>query len=217
MVVFADAVNRPLPSNDRSTARVDTGPVDDADTQLLARISHGDERAFAELVARHSPRLHALALRFTGSAADADDVVQDTFWSAWRKASDWQARGVKVSTWLYRIALNRCIDLDRRRKVRRLVGLDDARDPEEPAPGAEQQAVVRSELAAVSDDVRALPARQRAAILLAATGEAGTGEIAARLGISEGAAEQLLVRARRTLRQKKMAREALGPDGGQPR
>lgn len=213
MVVSAEAVGWPHSYQDRSTATVDTGPIDTADAQLLKRIALGDERAFAEFVARHTGRIHALALRFTGSAADADDIVQDTFWSVWRKASDWEARGVKVLTWLYRIALNRCIDLDRRRKVRRLVGLDSVEDPVEPEPGAEHGAVVRSELKAVAADIRALPARQRAAILLAASGDGATAEIAERLGVSEGAAEQLLVRARRTLRQKKQARELLATDG----
>ena len=123
-------------------------------------------------------------------------------------------RAASRSTWIYRIALNRCIDLDRRKKVRRLVGLDTVEDPVEPDPGAEHGAVVRDELKAVSRDIQALPARQRAAILLAASGDISTSEIAARLGISDGAAEQLLVRARRTLRQRKLAREATGVAGG---
>lgn len=214
MVAFAHAVVAPLTHLERPTAAVDTGALDDGDTRLLARIARGEERALAELVAKHSARLNALALRFTGSAADADDIVQETFWSVWRNAAGFEARGVKVSTWLYRITLNRCIDLDRRRKVRRLVGLETVADPVAPEPGAEHGAAMRSELAAVAADIRALPARQRAAILLAASGEAGTGDIAEKLGISDGAAEQLLVRARRTLRQKKQARETADTDVG---
>ncbi|MEW5421537.1 RNA polymerase sigma factor [Amorphus sp. 3PC139-8] len=214
MVAFAHAVVGPLTHLERPATAVDTGALDDGDTRLLARIARGEERAFAELVAKHSARLHVLALRFTGSSADADDVVQETFWSVWRNASGFQSRGVKVSTWLYRIALNRCIDLDRRRKVRRLVGLDTVADPVEPDPGAEHGTAMRSELAAVAADIQDLPARQRAAILLAASGEAGTADIADKLGISDGAAEQLLVRARRTLRKKKQTREAAGADVG---
>jgi len=216
MAASIDAVAGPLNRQSHPTTHVDTNAIEDGDTMLLARIGRGDERALAELVQRHGGRIRSLALRFTGSAADAEDIVQDTFWSVWRKAGRWDARGVKVSTWIYRIALNRCIDLDRRRKVRRAVGLDTVDDPVEPAPGAEHGAVVRDELKAVTADVKALPARQRAAILLASTGDVATTEIAARLGVSEGAAEQLLVRARRTLRQKKMERDAVG-DGDRAR
>lgn len=214
MAASIDAVAGPRTREIHPTTIVDTSTTDDGDTRLLAQIARGDERAFAELVQRHTGRIHALARRFTGSTADADDVVQDVFWSVWRKADRWDPRGVKVSTWIYRIALNRCIDLDRRKKVRRLVGLDTVEDPVEPDPGAEHGAVVRGELKAVSRDIQALPARQRAAILLAASGDISTSEIAARLGISDGAAEQLLVRARRTLRQRKLDREATGVAGG---
>lgn len=213
MAASIDAVAGPRTREIHPTTIVDTNATEDGDTRLLAQIARGDERAFADLVQRHTGRIHALARRFTGSAADADDVVQDTFWSVWRKADRWDPRGVKVSTWIYRIALNRCIDLDRRKKVRRLVGLDSVDDPVEPAPGAEHGAIVRGELQAVAKDIQALPARQRAAILLA-SGEISTAEVAARLGISDGAAEQLLVRARRTLRQAKLDREATGMAAG---
>lgn len=215
MAASLDAVAGPRSRKIHPTTDVVTNAGEDGDAMLLARIGRGEERALAELVQRHGGRIRSLALRFTGSTADADDVVQDTFWSVWRKADRWDPRGVKVSTWIYRIALNRCIDLDRRRKVRRAVGLDSVEDPVEPAPGAEHGAVVRDELKAVTADVRALPARQRAAILLAASGELATAEIAGRLGVSEGAAEQLLVRARRTLRQNKMDRDAVGTGGAE--
>ena len=78
---------------------------------------------------------------------------------------------------------------------------------------AETETAMRGELAAVTEDIRNLPARQRAAILLAADGERSNMEIAATLGISEGAAEQLLVRARRTLRTRLAERDTRGNGG----
>ncbi len=181
---------------------------DDPDLPLIAAVAGGDQRALAQLVRRHGPRLRALASGYSAAAADADDVVQETFFTVWRTAGRFEARGVKVSSWITRIAVNRCIDLERRRKLRRLVGLEDAAEVREGGVGADRDLDGRRTLAAVLDDIRALPARQRAAILLAADGEKSNIEIADALGVSLGAAEQLLVRARRTLRDRLAAREA---------
>ncbi len=183
----------------------------DPDLALIAAVASGDQRALAQLVRRHGPRLRALASGYSAAAADADDVVQETFFTVWRTAGRFEPRGVKVGSWITRIAVNRCIDLDRRRRLRRLVGLDDAAEVRDRAVDADRDLDGRRTLAAVADDIRALPARQRAAILLAADGEKSNAEIADALGVTLGAAEQLLVRARRTLRDKLAAREGGGP------
>jgi RNA polymerase sigma-70 factor (ECF subfamily) len=184
---------------------------DDDDT-LMARAAAGDRRAFSLLVIRHTERVRAVALRFTGNAADADDVTQAAFMAAWRELPNWQAGRAKFGTWLYRVAVNRCIDLARRRRVRVWLSLEAVAEPEDEAPGAAELAVQRSELAAVRRDIRALPEKQRAALLLAVQAEKSTAEVAAALGVSAGAAEQLLVRARRTLRER--ARERERPQDG---
>jgi len=185
----------------------------DPDLPLILAVAARDQRALAELARRHGPRLRALARGYAAAAADADDVVQETFFTVWRKAGAFEARGVKVASWITRIAVNRCIDLDRRRRLRRLVGLDDAAEMSDRSVEADRALDGRRTLSAVFDDIRALPARQRAAILLAADGERSNAEIAEELGVSLGAAEQLLVRARRTLRERLAARED-GPPGG---
>lgn len=179
----------------------------DPDEALVARVAKGDERAFTEIVRRHAGRLRALALRFTGEPGEADDIVQEAFWSVWRKASSWQPGGPPFAAWLTRIAINRAIDSERRRRVRRFFGLDDASEVADQSASAEIETTMRSELSEVLTDIRNLPARQRAAILLAADGEQSTIDIAAALGTSEGAAEQLLVRARRTLRMRLAERD----------
>jgi RNA polymerase sigma-70 factor (ECF subfamily) len=88
------------------------------DRALMAAIVRQDEAAFAELVRRYSPRLFAAALRILGSRADAEDAVQRAFLQCYRSASayrpDWA-----VSTWLYRITTNTCVDELRRRAARR--------------------------------------------------------------------------------------------------
>lgn len=177
------------------------------DDALMLRAAAGDRRAFSALVGRHGERVRAIAWRFTGSRADADDIAQGVFVSLWRAAPRWQPGTARLGTWLYRVTVNRCIDASRRRRVRRWFGLDTLGDEpaaeDVPADAAAEHA---SELAAVRQDILALPPRQRAAILLAADGERSTAEIGAALGVSEGAAEQLLVRARRTLRARMRGR-----------
>lgn len=185
----------------------------DPDEILVARIARGDERAFTEIVRRHAGRIRALALRFTGEHGEADDIVQETFWSVWRNAASWKSDGPPFGAWLTRIAINRAIDAGRRRRVRRFFGLEEVNEMADDAASAETQSGLRGELAAVAADIRDLPARQRAAILLAANGEHTNMDIAASLGISEGAVEQLLVRARRTLRTRLAERDARSNGG----
>lgn len=182
----------------RDAPRVATG--EDSDEGLALRVAAGDQRAFSEIVRRHGGRLRALAHRFTGGAADADDVVQETFLAFWRTAARWRPGGPPLGAYLTRIAVNRAIDGDRKRRVRRFFGIEEAGEIADSDAGADDRLAGKSELAAVSSDIAGLPARQRAAILLAADGERSNAEIGDALGLSVGAVEQLLVRARRTLR-----------------
>jgi RNA polymerase sigma-70 factor (ECF subfamily) len=186
------------------------------DDTLMSRAAAGDRRAFSVLVIRHSERVRAVALRFSGNAADADDVTQAAFLAAWRDARNWQRGRARFSTWIYRVAVNRCIDLSRRRRVRSWLSLDAVAEPQDEAPDAAELAAQQSELAAVRLDILALPGKQRAALLLAVQAEKSTAEIGEALGVSAGAAEQLLVSARRALRERARERMQDGPVGARP-
>ncbi len=181
-----------------------------SDEILVGRIAAGDEQAFTEIVRRHAGRIRALALGFSDGAAEADDIVQETFWSLWRNARRWQPGGPPLAAYLARIATNRAIDAGRRRRARHFFGLDDTNDVADPQPPADRRLAAGSELAAVVTDIHRLPRRQRIAILLAAGGERSNAEIATMMGLSLGAAEQLLVRARRALRAGLAARDSRG-------
>ena len=180
---------------------------EEGDEALAAMTAAGDQRAFREIVRRHGGRMRALALRFAGGRAEADDIVQDAFLSFWRTAGRWKPGGPPLAAYLTRIAINRAIDGDRRRRIRHFFGLEEASDAADPEPAADDRLESRRALEAVARDIAALPARQRAAILLAADGERSNAEIAAAMNLSEGAVEQLLVRARRTLRMRIAERE----------
>src|SRR5258705_7314953 len=83
-------------SNSRLTNRM---PQTDAATVALAR--DGDSEAFRALVERHSRAVYRLAHRMTGSAQDAEDVVQETFLKAYKQLSRFESRA-NFSTWLHR-------------------------------------------------------------------------------------------------------------------
>jgi len=178
------------------------GDASVSDEELLARIAHEDRGAFTILMRRHGPRVRGLALGFSGHAADADDVTQDVFIMLWRKPHVWDPGGAAFSTWLYRVVVNRCIDQARRKRLRSWLSFAEAADPVDDAPDAFAALAGRENLAEVRHMIRGLPEKQRLALLLAVQGERSSAEIGSILGVSEGAAEQLLVRARRALRAK---------------
>lgn len=84
------------------------------DEELLHRYLDGSERAFSILVQRHEDRIFGLAVRMLGDRADALDATQDAFISAFRQARSFRGDS-SFGTWLYRIAINSCKDLIRRR------------------------------------------------------------------------------------------------------
>src|SRR3954467_10186691 len=88
-------------------------PQTDAATVALAR--DGDSEAFRALVDSHSRAVYRLAYRMTGSAHEAEDVVQETFLKAYRQLNRFESRA-NFSTWLHRIAVNCSIDMIRARR-----------------------------------------------------------------------------------------------------
>jgi RNA polymerase sigma-70 factor (ECF subfamily) len=89
----------------------------EAERGLMQRVARGDQAAFADLAQRYSGRLLAVAGRLLGSRADAEDAVQRAFLQCYAGAAGYNPRWA-VSTWLYRILTNICVDELRRRATR---------------------------------------------------------------------------------------------------
>ncbi|HEY4944256.1 MAG TPA: RNA polymerase sigma factor [Rhizomicrobium sp.] len=169
----------------------------DPDADLVLRVGRGDRAAAAELMARHLPKMLALARRMLPDPSEADDAVQDAFIQLWTHAARWEPGRAKFGTWLYRVTLNKCYDRLRRRPTGRL---EEAAEVADPAPGPDaglQNAALTVQIEAA---LAALPERQRAAIQLCHYQGCGNIEAAEILGISVEALESLLARGRRTLR-----------------
>jgi RNA polymerase sigma-70 factor, ECF subfamily len=174
--------------------------------ELLRRVAAGEVEAFAPLVAGHEERLLRLCERLLGDVEEARDAAQEVFLKAFRKAGSYRPRG-RVYTWLYRIAVNHCLNLLRRRRVVRFVRLgegaeEDAAPPLEPADaraGPEAELLARRRWRATRRAIERLPPGQRAVLVLVRFEELSYREAAAVLGITEGAVESRLVRAMRRL------------------
>lgn len=80
----------------------------DAEARLMQRVQHGDEAALRDLYDALARNVYTLALRMTDSKEDAEEVLQDTFVTAYRSADRFDPRRGSVRAWLYTIARNRC-------------------------------------------------------------------------------------------------------------
>jgi RNA polymerase sigma-70 factor (ECF subfamily) len=167
---------------------------------LMAALAGGERQALARLIALFGPGVQRYAAQVLRNRADAEDVAQEVFLRVWAQAARYDPSRGAVSTWIWRIALRLCIDRNRRSALRRFLGLEAAPEPEDEAPGVDQLLDGRRRLAVARAALGDLPERQRQAILMRSAGGLASAEIAAAMGISEGAVEQLLVRARATLR-----------------
>lgn len=168
--------------------------------KAVDRVLSGDRSAFQQIVDATSQKLVRLGARIMGNQADAEDVVQEAYVKAYRAltAGEFDRRS-STSTWLYRIVVNGAIDAKRSRK-RRAEASDEQVDP-----GWDGAAFAEARLALseIDDWLQALPPDQRAALVLQSMEGLNNTEIAKIMGVSEGAVEQRLVRARASLRQKR--------------
>lgn len=149
-----------------------TDPRDDR--ELLQAHLDGDPEAFGELFARHRDRLWAVALRTMQQPEEAADALQDAMISAFRRAGSFRGDSA-VTTWLHRVVVNACLDRIRANRVRAADALPDdleeyagrgalSTSGDEPTP--EQVAVAGDRRAQVLAALGALPADQRAALVL---------------------------------------------------
>ena len=173
-------------------------PIDEKHMIRLA--ADGDMAAFEQLVTTHQPAIYRLALRMTGNPEDAADMTQEAFLRAWRGLGSFQADS-SLSTWLFRLTSNVCIDFlraARRHLVVPISGLD--ADGEEytldaPDPAKLPEEELRAAMALLAPE-------QRLILSLRVENDLSYTDIAAVLGVREGTVKSRLARARDQLRKK---------------
>jgi RNA polymerase sigma-70 factor (ECF subfamily) len=174
------------------------------DTALLLAAGKGDRQAFGALVERHHRAIIRFVHRFLSTAdhATAEDIAQQVFLAAWKAAPSFQPRAA-VKTWLFRIATNACLNHQRSRRRKPAVPL--AGEPEAAVSAGRAEApdaasLERERAETLQRAIEALPASQRAAMLLRHVHDLSYAEIASVLETSISAVESLLFRARSRLR-----------------
>jgi RNA polymerase sigma-70 factor (ECF subfamily) len=184
----------------RAPRMEDKSPESD-DFELLRKSAAGDAKAFHLLVDRHSQRMFRLAVSLVGSAADAEDVLQETFTGAFRGMGRFEGRS-SVKTWLTRILVTQAARWRRDRKRRSADSMDAA--PEGASgrfgiAGGEAGVEQRIDLAAA---LKQLSPEHREVVVLREYEQLAYDEIAQVLGVPRGTVESRLHRARLELREK---------------
>lgn len=185
-----------------------------SDDALLQLYANGDQAAAHQLTVRLAPRAYKQAYRMLGVQADAEDVAQEAMMRVWKIAPEWRSGEAKVTTWLYRVVANLC--LDRLRKVQS-TSLDAIGEPIDPSPSAADDMQSSARHDALQVALMELPERQRQAVVLRHIEELANPEIADVMEISVAAVESLTSRGKRALTQILKGRKAaLGFEGDAP-
>jgi RNA polymerase sigma-70 factor (ECF subfamily) len=183
----------------------------DSDTTLVEQLRRADAGAAEALVDAYGSRVYRLAVRVTGNASDAEEVVQDALWTVVRKIDTFRGDSA-FGSWLYRIVANAAYQKVRGRRRHPEVSLDDVlpafhEDAEHVAPIDDwspkvndpcRQTEVRRALTAALD---ALPADARTAVVLRDVEGLSMAEVAAALGLTISNAKTRVHRARLFLRR----------------
>jgi RNA polymerase sigma-70 factor (ECF subfamily) len=133
------------------------------DAELLAHFAKGDRAVAQVLTARLAPVVYAQAFRMLGDRAEAEDITQDSLLRLWHAAPDWQAGQAKVTTWLYRVTSNLCIDNLRKSKRQSSDAVPEMPDD---GPDMERRLQDRARAQALRAALSDLPDRQKQALVL---------------------------------------------------
>jgi len=176
-----------------------------ADSDLITRAASGDPAAFQALVERHRSMVYRVAYQFAGNHYDAEDIAQEVFIKVYRSLDKFR-QDAQLSSWLYRIVMNACIDHRRRQmpagaapfgeeaEQKLLNTAADHPDPEDRAFAGELGHVLESE-------INRLPHGQRIVFVMRHHQGLKLGEIAGALGLAEGTVKRQLHAAVHRLRQ----------------
>ncbi len=184
------------------------------DLELLNRLKNREELALKEAVERYKSMVYKVAIGFTHDREVADDIVQDVFLKLWENAPKLELKNTKLSTWLYRVALNHSINYSRKEKFKSFVQdltqftrtTDDgaveiqiednsAKNPEEFVENRELGEILKKA-------INSLPKKQRIAFVLSKYQNMSSKEIAEVMEISPGNVDVLVHRAKKALQKK---------------
>lgn len=173
-----------------------SAPAYPADQELVSQIRRGAIGAFEKLYQTQGAKLKSIAYNLLGNRSDAEDAVQDTFLKVYRSIGTYQGQAA-FSTWVYRILVNTCTDLQRSRRRR-------AEEPDDVPRGRESSIALRIALERALDGINP---KHRTVFLLAEVEGLKHSEIAGILDIPEGTSKNWLFEAKQALKRSLASRE----------
>jgi RNA polymerase sigma-70 factor (ECF subfamily) len=170
----------------------------DDDRRIAAACAAGDSTVFESIYREHSVRMKSIAFNHLGSVADAEDAVQETFLKVHRAAATY-AGEAPLATWIYRILVNTCYDMLRKR---RRAGRQEAIDEMPERLERKAAAVDDAKRLTLRKLLNELPEQRRTVFVLFEIEGLSHAEIASILDITEGNSKWILFDAKRQLREK---------------
>lgn len=176
-----------------------------ADSDLISRAAGGDAAAFQLLVEQHRSMVYRVAYQFAGNHHDAEDIAQEVFIKVYRSLDRFR-RDAQLSSWMYRIVMNACIDHRRRHSPAGAAPFGEEAEhkmlntPEE-TPGPEDRAYAGELGQVLEEEIGKLPKGQRIVFVMRHHQGLKLSEIAVSLGLAEGTVKRQLHAAVHRLRQ----------------
>lgn len=171
--------------------------------ELIARLQKRDEAAFEELIRQYEKKVYTLCFRMCGNSEDAEEAAQDAFLALWRGIDRFRQES-SLSTWIYRLATNACIDtLRRRKKQSGSVSLDDEElfvDAVDTSPQPQETVEHREAQELLQEGLSALPEEYRKVLLRREIEGLSYTEIAESASIELGTVKSRISRGRSLLR-----------------
>ncbi len=179
------------------------------DSQIQPSAPLAREPSFEEVFVEYQPLVYGVGLKFTGNPEDAEDITQEVFTKVWRKLRSFNYNS-SIKTWIYRIALNTCIDYSRnpwRKLAQRRSGFDVIIEEGEDArlttseENAERKLLSVEKAAQVRKAIASLKPHLKSVLVLKDLEEMSYQEISSILGLSLGTISSRLNRARKALQE----------------
>lgn len=189
----------PLPQAASAVGAAERAQSREAEAALIEACQQGDREAFDRLVERYQRDVYRLCYRFVNQHEDASDLAQEAFLKAWKAIGRFRGDSA-FSTWLYRIAVNACLNHRASRRPPAQELPESLPDPD-PGGGAEAGLLREDEARRVREAVSRLPQKQRATLILKVYHELTHEDVARILGSSVGTVKSNLFHALGNLRR----------------
>lgn len=182
----------------------------DPDLPLVRRAREGDTAAFEELVAKYEDKIYHLALRYSNDSHEAFDLAQETFIRVYTSLKSFAGRSL-FSTWLYRVAVNVCLDELRRKRRQPILSVDEPivteegtieRELESPDAGPDERLARVETRSVIEAEIAALPPEFRQAVILRDSMGMSYEEISRIMEVSLGTVKSRIHRGRAALRER---------------